>query len=161
MKTRIPALITSLLLAALLAGCPGNQESTGSESAAPAASESSAAAPAAETADDGKGVGPVKSVTIAAVDPAMAAEGKALFEAKCTACHKLGEKYVGPALKGVTERRKPEWVMNMILNPTEMTQKDPEAKKLFAQFMIQMTNQSVDEKAARALLEYFRSIDAG
>ncbi len=117
---------------------------------------------AEEMEDDGLGFGPVKSITIpAAIDEPMAAEGLKHFEAKCTACHKFTtEKYVGPGLAGVTKRRKPEWIMNMILNPLEMTQRDPVAKELFATHLTQMTNQNVTEPEARSMLEYFRKMDA-
>ena len=126
--------------------------------------DATATAPA-ETSDagtgaSGKGVGPVKEVNIAGLDAGLATQGKALFEAKCSACHQVSDqKVVGPGLKGVTERREPEWIMNMILNPAEMTQKDPTAKKLLAEHLTQMTNQDVNEKDARALLEYFRQND--
>jgi mono/diheme cytochrome c family protein len=112
--------------------------------------------------DDGKGFGPVKNVVLAdAIDEKMAAEGLKLFEAKCTACHKWQkEKYVGPGLMGVTQRRKPEWIMNQILNPLEMTQKDPTAKELFETYLVQMTNQNVTEPEARNMLEYFRKMDS-
>jgi hypothetical protein len=40
-----------------------------------------------------------------------------------------------------------------------MTQKDPTAKKLLAEHLTQMTNQNVEEKDARALLEYLRQND--
>lgn len=116
--------------------------------------------PNAPAEDNGLGVGPVKTVDVASFDPKLAETGKSLFEAKCTACHQLSDqKVVGPGLKGVTERRKPEWIMNMIINPTEMTQKDPQAKKLLAEHLTQMTNQNVEEKDARALLEYLRQND--
>ncbi len=111
--------------------------------------------------DDGKGVGPIKEVKLADIDPKMAEEGKALFEAKCTACHKFSDqKYVGPGLKGVTKRRKPEWIENMILNPAEMTQKDPTAKDLLATHLTQMTNQNVAPEDARKILEFFRQGDS-
>lgn len=106
------------------------------------------------------GVGPVTSVDISGdIDAALVEEGKTIFEAKCTACHKFEERYVGPALEGVSERRNPAWIMNMIMVPEEMTKKDPVAKKLLAEFMTQMVNQNVTESDARALLEYFRSVD--
>ena len=105
-------------------------------------------------------VGPVKSVDISGpVDAALAEKGRSVFEGKCTACHKLDERYVGPALGGITERRAGAWIMNMIIAPEEMTQKDPEAKKLLAEYMTQMVNQNVEEDDARAILEYFRSVD--
>lgn len=106
------------------------------------------------------GIGPVKKMELGAIDPLKAAKGKEIFSMKCSACHKIGEKYVGPDLKGVTQRRKPEWVMNMIMNPVEMTQKDPVAKELLATYFTQMTFQNLKEEEARELFDYFRSEDA-
>ena len=110
--------------------------------------------------DNGLGIGPVKTVDVASFDAALAEKGKTIFEGKCSACHQLSEqKIVGPGLKGVTEKRKPEWIMNMILNPEEMTKKDPTAKKLLAEHLTQMTNQDISEPDARALLEFMRQND--
>ena len=107
------------------------------------------------------GVGPVKEVDlVGGIDQAMAEKGKSIFEAKCSACHKFDQRYVGPALEGVTERRHAAWIMNMIINPQEMTQKDPVAKKLLAEYMTQMVAQDVTQDDARALLEYFRQVDS-
>jgi len=106
------------------------------------------------------GVGPIQSkIELGALDNALAQKGEKLFNEKCTACHKIEERYVGPALKGVTTRRAPEWIMNMILDPMKMTQEDPQAKELLAEYLTQMTNQNVSQEDARALLEYFRKID--
>lgn len=106
-----------------------------------------------------KGVGPVRNVHLGPLDKSMAEKGKAAFEQKCAACHRFEERFVGPPLKGVTGRRSPEWIMNMILNPVEMTQKDPAAKELLGTYLTQMTYQNVSEEEARAILEYFREID--
>ena len=114
---------------------------------------------ATETKD--LGVGPVKHVDLGVIDANKAQIGKDLFEAKCTSCHKWQEeKYVGPGLKGVTKRREPEWIMNQMLNPTEMTASDPIAKELLATYLTQMTNQNLTEDQARNILEYFRQQDA-
>ena len=105
-----------------------------------------------------KGIGPISSVTLGEIDPTLAAEGEVVFKAKCTACHKLSKKFVGPALKGVTQRRSPEWIMNMAMNPEEMIQKDPIAQKLLIEFNgAPMANQNITEEEARAILEYFRT----
>ncbi|MGV3665566.1 MAG: c-type cytochrome [Leptospira bouyouniensis] len=106
-----------------------------------------------------KGIGPVSSVAIGALDQSMAERGKKQFEAKCSACHKFEEKVVGPALQDVTLRRTPEWIMNMILNPVEMTQKDPIGQELLGEHLTQMTFQNVKEEEAREILEYFRKMD--
>ncbi|PJZ26525.1 cytochrome C [Leptospira hartskeerlii] len=113
----------------------------------------------AESSVGSKGIGPVTSVTLGTLDEGMAQKGKQNFETKCSACHKFEEKVVGPALKGVTERRTPEWIMNMILNPMEMTQKDPIAQELLAEHLTQMTFQNVKESEAREILEYLRKMD--
>ncbi|MBM9502076.1 cytochrome c [Leptospira sp. 201903071] len=110
--------------------------------------------------ENSKGIGPVASVVLAALDETLANKGKKQFEAKCSACHKFEEKVVGPALSGVTLRRTPEWIMNMILNPVEMTQKDPIAQGLLAEHLTQMTFQNVQESEAREILEYFRKMDS-
>ena len=107
-----------------------------------------------------KGIGPVKSVTIAAeVDQNLAAQGKAVYDKMCTACHKPNEKFIGPPPAGVLERRTPEWVMNMILNPEVMIAQDPLAKDLLMEFNgAPMANQNLTEDQARAVLEYFRTL---
>ena len=107
------------------------------------------------------GIGPIKKVDIPpTIDEVLVQTGKATFEAKCVSCHKFDEKLVGPPLKGVTKRRKPEWIMNMMLNPEKMTKENIEAQKLLAQYLTQMTFQNVTEQEARAIYEYFRSVDS-
>jgi mono/diheme cytochrome c family protein len=119
-----------------------------------AAQESGAKADPAQS----KGVGPIKSLSLAAVDAALAAKGDKVFSGTCSACHKMDQRYVGPALAGVTKRRTPEWIMNMIMNPAEMTQKDETAKALLGEYMTQMSVNATEDEA-RALLEYFRKLD--
>lgn len=108
------------------------------------------------------GIGPVKEeIKLAPVDANLYSKGEQVFNTKCVACHKFGSRLVGPPLKDVTKRRRPEWIMNQILNPLEMTQKDKVSKELFAQYLIQMTFQDVTQDDARAILEYFRAVDEG
>ncbi|MGB0863438.1 MAG: c-type cytochrome [Saprospiraceae bacterium] len=109
---------------------------------------------------DSKGVGPVSELLLDdGIDQKMADAGSVIFEAKCTACHKPTEKHIGPAPQGVLDRRSPEWVMNMILNPEEMVQKDPVAKKLLMEYNgSPMANQNLTEAEARSVLEYFRTL---
>ena len=90
----------------------------------------------------------------------MAATGKVVYEAKCSACHKAHKKYIGPAPLGIFERRNPAWVMNMILNPDEMVANDPIAKQLLAEFASPMANQNLTIDEARSVVEYFRTLEA-
>ena len=88
------------------------------------------------------------------------ATGKASYELKCLACHKLtDEKLVGPGWAGVTKRREPVWVMNMITNVDMMLEKDPEAQKLLEQCLVRMPNQNVSQEDARKIIEFMRSND--
>ena len=84
--------------------------------------------------------------------------GMETFEAKCTACHKMGKRFVGPDLTGVTDRREPEWIMNMILDPELMVKENEAAKALLAEYLSPMANQSLTEEEARSILEYFRTV---
>lgn len=107
-----------------------------------------------------KGIGPVSEVTLGEnIDQGMVAEGKALFDKNCAACHKTDKKYIGPAPKDILDRRTPEWVMNMIINPTEMVKKDPIAKQVLAEANgAIMADQNITEDQARKILEYFRTL---
>jgi mono/diheme cytochrome c family protein len=107
-----------------------------------------------------KGIGPIKSLTLASeIDQVMATHGADVYKKMCMACHRVDKKFIGPAPTGVLERRTPEWVMNMILNPEEMVQKDPLAKELLIEFNgSPMANQNLTEEEARAVLEYFRTL---
>lgn len=108
-----------------------------------------------------KGIGPIKEVDLPAeIDQDMAAKGQEIYEAKCTACHKPTEKFIGPAPKDILQRRTPEWVMNMILNPVEMVQKDPIAQELLMEANgAPMADQNLTEEEARQVLEYIRTIN--
>lgn len=104
-----------------------------------------------------KGVGPIKSITLGDIDEALVAKGKEVFKLKCTACHKITKRFVGPSLKGVTQRQTPEWIMNMILNPEVMVVENAKAKELLIEYSAPMANQNLTEEEARAILEYFRT----
>lgn len=103
------------------------------------------------------GVGPIKSVTLKEIDDAMVAKGKEVFNAKCTPCHKMTKRFVGPSLVGITKKQTPEWIMNMILNPEVMVVENATAKALLKEYSAPMANQNLTEEEARAILEYFRT----
>lgn len=86
--------------------------------------------------------------------------GESIYNLKCLACHKLTEeKVVGPGWKGVTKKREPAWIMNMITNVDMMLEKDPEAQKLLEQCLVRMPNQNVSKEEARSILEFMRKND--
>lgn len=88
------------------------------------------------------------------------ADGSKIYDSKCLACHKLtDEKLVGPGWAGVTKRREPVWIINMITNVDMMLEKDPEAQKMLEQCLVRMPNQNVTQEEARKILEFMRSND--
>ncbi|WP_422350622.1 c-type cytochrome [Flagellimonas sp.] len=160
---------SSLLLLTLLIACGGKQEKkqdgfqverqkTTQKTEQKVETETTKASERIDL--ESKGVGPVTSVTLNdAIDQAMADEGKAVYDQMCLACHRIGKKFIGPAPDGILERRSPEWIMNMILNPEGMVKDDPLAKDLFMEFNgSPMANQGLTQEQARAVLEYFRTL---
>ncbi|GAB4131289.1 MAG: hypothetical protein Fur0015_05100 [Ignavibacteriales bacterium] len=155
MKTKFPYVI---IIALILTGCGGEEVKENSSN------ESFKAKVAAKLGltefEFENGVGPIKEKQNipANIDQTMAKEGEKIFETKCMSCHKLDERYTGPALRDVTKRRSNEYIMNMISNPEEMTKRHPEAKKLLGIYATQMTFQNVNQEEIRKLLEYLRSV---
>jgi mono/diheme cytochrome c family protein len=167
MKTgKIRASLYMLATSALLMSCGGNStpaegdkqpllnaEEPKTETAQPAAVNTS-------EYSDSKGIGPITSITLADINADLAKSGEEVFQNMCTACHKMDKRYVGPALGGITKRRTPEWVLNMMLNPEGMTAEDPIAKALLEEYISPMANQNLTEDQAKSVLEYFRQYDA-
>jgi cytochrome c2 len=122
-----------------------------------------AAAPAAEltAVEMEQGLGPIRDLQLAAVDHEMAEQGEKAFVMKCSACHKIEERYIGPELGQVLSRRTPEFVMNQMLNANEMVQRHPVVKQLLAEYYTPMPVQVTDQTEARAILEYLRSAQTG
>ncbi len=146
--------LTIMTLGVLMSSCGGDKAKQ--EVAASEKEEEKTEAVKIDPMTD-KGVGKIKSITLGDIDDAMVSEGEAIFKAKCTACHKISKRFVGPGLKGVTERRTPEWIMNMILDPELMVAENENAKQLLVEYSAPMANQSLTEDEARAILEYFRT----
>ena len=111
--------------------------------------------------DPTKGIGAVKNVTLnSPLEQDRVGRGLAIYEMKCSACHKLDDKrVVGPGWKDITKTRKPEWIMNMITNVDVMLDKDPEAQKLLELCLMRMPNQNMSIGDARDILEFMRKND--
>lgn len=117
--------------------------------------------PASERIDlSTKGVGPVTAINLdSEIDEDMAKKGEEIYNQMCLACHRVGKKFIGPAPNGILNRRSPEWVMNMILDPEGMVKNDPLAKELLQEFNgAPMANQGLTQEQARSVLEFFRTL---
>lgn len=94
------------------------------------------------------------------LDASRVQRGLDIYDMKCSACHQLDTvRLVGPGWQGLTQTRKPEWIMNMITNVDVMLEKDPEAQKLLQLCLTRMPNQNVSIGDARDILEFMRQND--
>ncbi|MEZ5055635.1 MAG: c-type cytochrome [Saprospiraceae bacterium] len=111
---------------------------------------------------DNKGIGEVKNVSLNnPLNVEMVERGKAIYEMKCASCHKLsGQKVVGPGWAGVTERRTPEWIMNMTTNVEVMLEQDPAAQEMLKECLVRMPNQNLSLGDARDVLEFMFENDS-
>ena len=148
----------SLLLAgvslALLSGCGSREEAEAAAQAAPTPADLIAQQPEIHGTE-------IKSVEITKpLKQDWVAQGKAIYDMKCLACHKLNaEKLVGPGWQGVSKRRDPVWIMNMITNVDMMLAKDEEAQKLLELCLVRMPNMNVSAEEARRIIEFMRHND--
>jgi cytochrome c len=142
----------ALAAVAVMVACGGGEPQTPSD---PPATKTE------EVAASPKGIGEIKHVDIEdAINEAMAEKGKSIYNMKCSACHLTTDKrVVGPGFSGVTNRRAPEWIMNMITNVEVMLDEDPVAQKLLEECLTRMPNQNVSVGDARDILEFFRQND--
>jgi mono/diheme cytochrome c family protein len=153
-QTMKKVMIWSLgIVVMLVTSCGGGETQSSATSA-----ESPAAA--AKTPDP-KGIGEIKNVEIGTdIDATLVDQGKAIVDMKCTACHQLNDKrLVGPGFQGVTNRRRPEWIMNMITNVDVMLDQDPTAQALLEECLTRMPNQNISKDDARGILEFMRRND--
>jgi len=131
----------------------------GKQSSETGSTQSTAKGP--EDYDPNRGEGKFDHVDVGErLDVQLAKDGKIIADLKCASCHKYtDERLVGPGWAGVTERHRPEWIMNFITNPDPMIDKDP---KLLAQLeicLVRMPNQNLSDEDARKILEFMREND--
>ena len=146
MRTKISTIVVVISIAAFIA-CKGKEEEK---------SETGIGETEQEVIHEEKAKAPPP------INHELAEKGEELFKTKgCIACHTIGKgRLTGPDLAGVTERRKLEWIQNMILNPEEMLEKDPIARELLATYMVKMTNQNVAPEQTQAIIMYLREKDS-
>ena len=152
-----------LVLSLALAVACGKKEASAEDNYQPGGGEEATTEAAADPAsyDPKRGEGKYDTVELGAtLDQALAKKGEEVAGVKCASCHKTtDEKLVGPGWKGVTERRKPEWIMNFITNPDPMIDKDPEVQAQLEICLVRMPNQGISDEEARGILEYMRKND--
>lgn len=144
----------TLLFVLALFACTSKQEAENAAQKSPTPSEAAAPQPEVHGTE-------VKSVELThPLNKDWVVAGRGVYDTKCSACHKLtAEKLVGPGWEGVTKKREPAWILNMITNVEMMLEKDPKAQELLEQCLVRMPNQNVSQEDARKILEFMRSND--
>lgn len=83
--------------------------------------------------------------------------GQALFNANCKTCHKLDQRYTGPALRGVTERRELDWAKRFIVNSQLLIQSgDAAAVALYREYnnIVMPSHEFLSDDDVMNLLSY-------
>jgi mono/diheme cytochrome c family protein len=107
-----------------------------------------------------KGVGPFKDVKLSPVDQMKARKGLGVFMDKCFLCHELDNKKLGPPLRNITKQETPEFILNMIVNPTEMQKQNDRIKEQMKKYNnLPMLDQQISQQDALNILEYLRSTE--
>ncbi len=86
-------------------------------------------------------------------------KGQYLFATRCAACHTIGHgDKIGPDLIGVTNVRKPDWLMRFIATPDKvLAAKDPLAMSLYKRYKrIQMPNLRLSNEQVGMLINFMR-----
>ncbi len=71
-----------------------------------------------------KGIGPINHIQLTTINDSLMQVGQQLFKDKCSACHTMEFKNTGPDISDILAIKKPEWIMNFLLNKEEMLQRD-------------------------------------
>lgn len=91
---------------------------------------------------------------------AAESQGGKIFTQNCSACHNIeGKTLVGPALKGVSQRRSMDWIFKFVKNPTEVVRSgDKTANELLKQHNnILMPPQNLSDDQIKSVIAFVES----
>jgi len=109
-----------------------------------------------KTSSSPYGIGPISHVELTTISDSLMQVGQQLFKDKCTECHTMEYKNSGPDISDILANKKPEWIMNFLLNKEEMLQKDSLAIYTRNKYKVDCGASITEEHNALELLEYFR-----
>lgn len=101
----------------------------------------------------------VTVMAVSTVSAQDAKEGRTLFRAKCSSCHALDAKLIGPALTGVSDRHSEEWLLKWIPNSAGLIASgDAAAVKVFNENnKVAMTSfPELDDEKVKSILAYIK-----
>ncbi|MBK8705759.1 MAG: c-type cytochrome [Saprospiraceae bacterium] len=91
---------------------------------------------------------------------AMVAHGKTVYDQSCASCHALtGDRIKASGFSGITKRRKPEWIMNMITGVATKLETDAAKAAKLEQCPTRKADTRLNIVQARDFLEMLRMND--
>jgi len=104
------------------------------------------------------GIGPItEKLELGDLTLEKAERGQEIFNSICVACHNLDATISGPRLRNVVDRREPEFILNYILNASEMSQKHPVGQELSQSYAGAKTDLGLNREEALDVLEFLRA----
>ncbi|MEN8144173.1 MAG: c-type cytochrome [Gemmatimonadota bacterium] len=96
------------------------------------------------------------ALTASSAGATQTQEGKAVFDAKCLACHSVGsDRVVGPGLEDITNRRDRAWLVSFISDPALMlADGDTIATRLLAEYLVPMPDLGLTDAEVEAVIAY-------
>ena len=87
-------------------------------------------------------------------------DGAALFKETCSACHKLGQRLVGPDLLGVNQKRSEDWLLSFVKSSQSMVKAgDAEALAIFKEYneLVMPDQAYFSDNEIRAIFAYIEA----
>ncbi|MBL7889791.1 MAG: c-type cytochrome [Bacteroidia bacterium] len=103
-----------------------------------------------------KKIGILTIASIIGIGTVNAQDGEAIFKQSCGMCHSVGKgRVVGPDLKGVTTKRKEEWLHKFIkASQSFIKEGDPDAKAIYDEYQVIMPDQNLSQDEIKSILTF-------
>lgn len=105
---------------------------------------------------DRRGIGPITELQLEPINDSIMKLGAELSKERCSDCHTMELKSKGPDISDLLAIRKPEWVVNFLLNKDEMLERDSLALITMAKYDQPCGSDLKTEEEALHMLEYLR-----
>jgi cytochrome c1 len=102
------------------------------------------------------GVGPITKLELTTISDSLMQRGQQLFKDECSQCHTMEFKNSGPDISDILAVRKPEWIVNFLLNKEEMLQRDSLAIGTRLKYNEDCGANIKNKNEALEILEYLR-----
>ncbi len=85
--------------------------------------------------------------------------GRQIFISRCASCHAIDNRLIGPALRGVQDRRETSWIIDFVHSSQTMIKKgDPDAVALFTEYnkTVMPDHQDLSANQINSILAYIK-----